>query len=839
MKIGSNGPRRPGRLRAWAAPLLWLLLMAAALGVALRARYVADLSAFLPAAPTPEQRVLLEQLHSGATARLLLIGLNGPEPQPAGEPGGSNGSKGSSGAEASEAASLRLRLSRELGVALRASGRFEVVHNGDAAAQEAIGRYLFEQRYRFSPAVDAQRFSEAGLRAAIDDTVALLGTPAGSLIKPLLWRDPTGEAVQMAQAMTPATAPAQQEGLWVSADGRRAVLLAFTQADGADLDGQAAAAEEVRQQFDRLVATLPAELRPRLELSGPGLMGVQSRALIQQEVERLAQLGTVGMVVLLLLSFGSLRALSVALLPVATGVLAGIAAVALLFGQVHGFTLGFGITLIGEAVDYAIYYLIQAGGNAGTAAGASHWLRRSWPTVRLGLWTSLAGFAALALSGFAGLAQLGVFSMAGLLAAALTTRWVLVRLAPQGSTGQGMRPAMGRFMAGALHIWPRTRWLWLGLTAAALIYTLWQPSAWRGSLSSMSTLSPAALALDESLRADLGAADGGVLVAVEGPDEASVLERAEAAGRRLEPLVDAGQLLGYDSPARWLPSPATQRERLAALPAAEDLRQRLAAATVDGLLPAHRLQPFIDDVQAQRGQPLLDRQALQATPLAPLLNAQLLPGGRDERNRALRPWTVLMPLHLKPDAAEAVTAELQKALQGLPDTRLVRISIELNALYAHYLREAQWQTLAGAGLVVLLLAWHLRSARRLWRVVAPLAASVALVHAGLALAGVALGILHLVGFLLVAAVGSNYALFFEHLQSDPAAAADGPDRDTLTSLLLANLTTVLSFGLLATSGMPALAAIGQVVAPGALLSLWLAAAFAAPRPAGPGPRAMT
>ncbi|BDI07474.1 MMPL family transporter [Sphaerotilus microaerophilus] len=827
MTTGNGAALQRGRLQRLAAPLLWLLLLAAALGVALRARYVADLSAFLPAAPTAEQRVLLEQLRSGATARLLFIGVTGPE---AATPV-AGGVSAAPSAGSPEAAALRVRLSRELGAVLRAGGRFEAVHNGDSAATEAIGRYLFEQRYRFSPAVDAQRFSEAGLRAAIDDTVALLGTPAGSLIKPLLWRDPTGEAVQMAQAMTPATAPAEQDGLWVSRNGQRAVLLAFTRADGADLDGQAAAADEVRSQFAKLVAAVPAAQRPRLELSGPGLMGVQSRALIQDEVERLAQLGTALMVGLLLLSFGSLRALAVAMLPVATGVLAGIAAVALLFGEVHGFTLGFGTTLIGEAVDYAIYYLIQAGGAAGAAVGAAHWLRSSWPTVRLGLWTSLAGFAALAISGFGGLAQLGVFSMAGLLAAAGTTRWVLVRLAPAGATGQGMRPAMGRFMALALHSWPRTRWLWLGLTAAALLLTAWQPSAWRGSLSSMSMLSPAALALDESLRADLGAADGGVLVAVEGPDEATVLERAEAAGRRLDALVEAGQLMGYESPARWLPSPATQRARLAALPPAEELSARLAAATADGPLPASKLQPFLDDVQAQRGQPLLDRQALQATPLAPVLNAQLLPGGRDARSGTTRPWTVLMPLHLKPDAADAAATDLQRALQGLPETRLVRISKELNALYAHYLREAQWQTLAGAGLVVLLLAWHLRSARRLWRVLAPLAASVALVHAGLALAGVALGILHLVGFLLVVAVGSNYALFFDHLQSDPGAPAGGPDRDTLTSLLLANLTTVLSFGLLAISGMPALAAIGQVVAPGALLSLWLAAAFAAPRSA--------
>ena len=123
------------------------------------------------------------------------------------------------------------------------------------------------------------------------------------------------------------------------------------------------------------------------------------------------------MVVLLWLAFASLRALAVAMLPVATGVVAGIAAVSLGFGQVHGMTLGFGTTLIGEAVDYAIYYLIQArraARDGGAADSMPRWLRESWPTVRLGLFTSLIGFAALVFAGFPGLAQLGVFSIAGL-----------------------------------------------------------------------------------------------------------------------------------------------------------------------------------------------------------------------------------------------------------------------------------------------------------------------------------------------------------------------------------------------------------------------------------------
>ena len=119
-------------------------------------------------------------------------------------------------------------------------------------------------------------------------------------------------------------------------------------------------------------------------------------------------------------------------------------------------TLGFGTTLIGEAVDYAIYYLIQARGGAGRRR--ERWRRESWPTVRLGLFTSLIGFAALVFTGFPGLAQLGVFSIAGLAAAAATTRFVFPVIAPDGAPGAGFRRQLGRFMRAAAAALPRARW---------------------------------------------------------------------------------------------------------------------------------------------------------------------------------------------------------------------------------------------------------------------------------------------------------------------------------------------------------------------------------------------
>jgi len=811
----SSTSRRP-RAALWVLGL-WLLLLAAGGWVAARAQYRADLSAFLPAAPTAEQRVLLDQLRSGVTARLLFIGLRGGQPE------------------------QRQQASRELAQALRPggafAGHFDALHNGEGDSWKETGEFLFAHRYLLSPAVDVQRFTVDGLREAFDETTSVLGTPAGSLMKPLLWRDPTGETLRMAESMVSANSPRSEGGVWVSRSEPRALLLATTHAEGADLDGQAAAHAAVRAAFAPWAAQ-----GLTLELSGPGIFAAQSRASIQHEVERLAWAGTAAMLGLLWLAFGSLRPLGVAMLPVASGVLAGIVAVALGFGTVHGMTLGFGTTLIGEAVDYAIYFLIQShpkagGGPEHRGRGYLAWLREQWPTVRLGLWTSVAGFAALVASGFPGLAQLGVFSIAGLLAAAATTRWVLPVLAPDGAPGQGWRGArhrLGEVALRAARRLPATCSLWLGLMALALVWLVWQPSPWRANLSSLSPVTPAALALDASLRADVGASESGTLVAVSGASEQAVLERAEAAGQRLDALIARGLLRGYDSPARLLPSLRTQQARLAALPAPEVLRERVIQAAQDGPLRADKLAPFVESVDAQRRLTPLTAASLAGTPLATLLQAQLVTGASATATEPGRPWTALLSLQFPSDDAKAQAAALQAlraALADVPEVRVVQIQTELSALYAHYLGEAKWQAGLGALAVLLLLYGHLHGARqalrRLIALLVPLAAAVLLVMSGLALAGVALGVLHLVGFLLVVAVGSNYALFFDHLTQERLDGADATE--TLASLLLANLTTVASFGLLATSSVAVLAAIGQVVAPGAALALILSAAFQARR----------
>ena len=93
--------RAPGAIGVWLAGLVICAIVIA------RTEFTADMSAFLPRAPTAEQKVLVDQLGDGALSRLVLIGIEGADPE------------------------TRASLSRTLGFAMRASNAFVGVHNGD------------------------------------------------------------------------------------------------------------------------------------------------------------------------------------------------------------------------------------------------------------------------------------------------------------------------------------------------------------------------------------------------------------------------------------------------------------------------------------------------------------------------------------------------------------------------------------------------------------------------------------------------------------------------------------------------------------------------------------
>ena len=680
----------------WRALLIWLAAMALGVVLLLNTRFSADVSFFLPSKPTAEQSVMVDQLREGAVSRLLMVAIAGGD------------------------AGQRAEASRALRASLAGNAAFATVQNGEAEAMDATRDFLLAHRYLLSNAVTPERFSVDGLKSAVNNSIDLLSSSAGLLFKPYLARDPTGELVELVSSLGGGVQPNEVEGVWASRDGERAMLLVQTHALGSDTDGQSAAIDLIREGFAQATQQ-PGLAGLTMEMSGPGLFAVRARATIQQEVMRLSVMSTVILAVLLGFVYRRARLMLLTLVPVLSGTLAAIVTVGLVHGTVFGITVGFGAALIGEAVDYAIYYFVQSG-----RMGATSWREQYWPTIRLGVLTSVLGFGALLFSGFPGLAQLGLYAISGVITAALVTRFLLPHLAGPGvhladgaRQGRVLRPLVAH--AGVL------RWPLLALVLVAGVYLAQHRNdLWYPNLSALSTVTEAEGELDARLRGDLGAPDARYMAVITAPDQERALQAAERAGAQLRPLVEQGLIGGFDTPARFLPSEATQNARRASLPPPDELAARLREALVDAPISAERLQPFVDDVQAARSARNLTRQDLDGTGLGLAVDALLL-----QRTSG---WSVLLPLRPAPDVDIPVD-EVRAALAG-SGALFVDLKGEFDTLYGEYIDEAIVLSLLGFLAIVVALGFVLRSPGRLLGVMLPLVMAVMVVVAGLHASGV-------------------------------------------------------------------------------------------------------
>ncbi|ADE10610.1 MMPL family transporter [Sideroxydans lithotrophicus] len=761
------------RFRGHNAVIVWLMFVAACVLVISRTHFTADMSAFMPRNPTPTQKLMVDQLRDGVVSRLILIGVDGAPPP------------------------VLAQLSKDMAAALRTSAELAAVNNGEQTGMEKDFELLWHNRYLLSDAVTPQRFTAAGLKESLSGYLDLLGTPMSGMAQRVLPKDPSGELIHLLEQMQGEAHPAMQDDVWFSRDGTRAMLLAHTQGAGNDIDAQERAMRAIQGAFENARKAVPAAASAQMRMTGPGVFSVESRASIRDDAWRLSLIATLLVSSMLLLLYRSPRVLALGLFPVATGALAGVAAVSLGFGSVHGITLGFGVTLIGEGVDYAIYLFTQIEQHD----TPQNTLSRIWPTLRVGVLLSICGFSAMLFSGFTGLAQLGLFSIAGLIGAVSTTRWVLPQLLPQGFSVHASTRFSSMLMSLVRRA-PRARLLLLAATAAAAVFLLAQRnSIWNDSLSSMSPVPKESLALDEQLRRDMGAPDVRYMLVLSDSDQENVLQQGEAIAVVMSKLVGQGMLAGFDMPP--LPSRAVQQARQNSLPDGPTASRNLDAALHGLPFRSAVFAPFAQEIAAAKQQPLLDRAAMQGSNLGLKLDSFLV--RRDGK------WSLMLPLRGVKDPAG-----LEQGIRHATETSFVLLDMkqESEQMFRAYRHEAAKNAMLGVLAIAALLFISLRSPRRVLQVLLPLAAAVIVVTAGLVLAGHNLSIFHLIGLLLAVAVGSNYALFFDRRCTSPQ------DRErTVTSLLFANMSTMLGFGLLSFSQSPVLNAIGSTVAIGAVLSL--------------------
>jgi predicted exporter len=502
----------------------------------------------------------------------------------------------------------------------------------------------------------------------------------------------------------------------------------------------------------------------------------------EREIHTIGLGSLVGIVVLTLLAFRSVRPRLLVALSMAVGLVVAASVSLLVFGELHLVTLVFGASLLGVAENYGSNYFSARQGLQASERWAM--LTRQIPVVSLAMATTVIGYALLALPPFPGLRQIAVFSAVGLVAAFVTVQWWVPLLDGAG------RMAPTRFadwIGSRRALWPSLKGRGLAvLLLASTLLAAWGASRLRfdDDIRQLQ-FAPASLIAQQREFARLMQAPGlAQFFVVQGRSEQEVLEREEALTAQLR-----GMRLSAQAVSDWLPSLRRQREDLA-------LASRRAAELRPVL--AERLgQPL---ALSQGVTALLQPQAWLASPASEPVRAQWL--GR------LGDGSGTVVLLRGADTATTRAALAALKLDGV--TWVDKVG-EVSTLLGRY-RQLMSAVLV-LGFVLTWAALALRFGHKSWRALAPTALACVLTVSLLAIAGQVLQLFHILPLLILLGLGVDYGIF---LLEQPGRQETRP----FLSVTLAAASTLLSFGLLALSGTPALHAFGLTLLIGVLLA-WL------------------
>jgi predicted exporter len=758
------------------------LVFTACVIVALRFHIANDLTLFLPEPDTEFERLLHHQLDKSASSSMVFLAFSGlPEDDLAG---------------------FNQRITKKL----RNSQTFSRVTNNAENLSEGLLAFLEKYRYLLTHNDLSNRFSASELKLSLQQRLQELASSAAPLEKRYLRQDPTAEISGLLNdwqgKVSRHKRPIEINGVWFSDDRSRTLVLVEIAADISQMENQVAAVKELRELYDSM--RLPAMEHIMV---GPAVFAVETGEDIQDDIKWLTLVAIVLVTLFLFAAYRSLKTVVLVICPLAAGIAVAMAAILLLYGEIQGITLAFGITLIGIAVDYPIHLLACLGGN-NTKSQAD--LVKIWSTLKLGVFSTVVAYGAFLASGFEGLRQLGLFTITGLVSAAIFSRWVLPVLAyGPGQSKPGLNNLNHYLKIGGRKA-PALRWtvvvsafLSLGLLSFSSAPVL------HLNVDSLSPVTESRRAEGRLLRSDLGFWYGGSMMMIAKKDNEAVLQYSENIQSYLDALVDDHAIDGYDMASHFLPSRQRQSLKQSQIIDIENLHANLTEALIDLPFRKNIFDPFIDDVRKAKQLDVIELDALRDTVIGEKLSSLLF----DFDNVA---GGVILLHGINDDARMKQFADDH---DGLYYMHLKSASTDL---VAHSIDRVALSMLGCIVLIYSVLAFAFKSRNRPLKIMIPSLSAALVTAAILVLSGSPLSIFHLISLLLVVGLGLDYALFFNRLPEN-----DNEWDTTFKSLWMCAVTTILVFGILMFSHTPPLEAIGETVGLGAFISIVFAAMWAA------------
>lgn len=547
----------------------------------------------------------------------------------------------------------------------------------------------------------------------------------------------------------------------------------------------------------------------RIDAAGVPLFTDAAATRARDELGRIGAFSTAGVLIFALAFFGRVATLVLLAGSVAAGFAAGLGAALGLFDSLALVTFVFGATLIGVAVDYGAHWFAFAPSMPDPIARR----RALAPGLLAAALSSALAYGVLIATPLPGLRQMGILAAGGLLATlAVVLFWLPYadRWAPRRDTRlvrvlEAQLPRLPRF--GEL---PRLGQVAVALAAVVFLAVGAARIEWASGIRDLQFV-PAGLAEAQTrLSAALKLPSPAQVFVVSGPTEDAVLAAEEKllAALRADPTLDIHPLAMAD----YVPSAARQMED------ARLVREALLRIT-PRMTEVLGAGPQLPDPSPEA--PRVTTDAVLATPFGAALGHLRLTSEADVAAGVEKTVAHLVML----SGVRAEHLEKLRMLESVPGAsggearvRFVNLTGDMETILTRYRNRVLESALAGFGLLALV-ALRLFGVRYAWRALLPSLFGTLGALAAFGWAGIPVTLFTTLAIVLVLGLGVDYGIFLTRSPTDGRTAA---------AVLFSGVTTLLSFGLLAASETPALAAFGWTVVYGLCL-VWTVAQLVRPQ----------
>ncbi len=528
----------------------------------------------------------------------------------------------------------------------------------------------------------------------------------------------------------------------------------------------------------------------------------------QGEVSSIGVLSFLGIILMLLVVFKTLRPLALAISVITTGIIGGLAACLAIFGSIHILAFVFGCSLVGITVDYALHYFCASYTVDPHRNDRFIVLKGLMPALPLGVLSSCLGYGLLIFVPFPGIQQMAVLACVGLLCAFLSVCvWgpYFIKKTPQTI------PSLALKMQGILEKLAKVGHIkgcktLLTIVVVGIVSLGGFRLVFDDDIRSLQSLNVPLKSQEETIKSMMHWDASTKFLSITGTAIEDILQREETLIKTLEELKKKGIITGYQSLATLIPSVKRQGKNR------HLVETKLLKEHGGSLLKTVGYKQKNADAQGESIPYILTPEAIDLLPEGWRELIHLNSGSASDARVEITGRILLKGV--------TIDQELRTLTHNHPNVSYIDTLQEYESLFRTYRMMIIYLIFTILFGIIIFVSMK-KNIEAAFKVVTPVSLSLLATVGILGLCQVPFNLFHGMGLLLVLCIGIDYGLFLYW---------QAPSRETKKDLILlanglAAVTTLLSFGLLALSQTGAVHSFGLAVFVGITLSFLLTTMF--------------